>query len=59
MINKGLLGKLACTKCKGYLQLKEKRLICLKCRKYYLIKEGIPIMLIEEARDLKEDFDGN
>jgi len=27
-------------------------LICLSCRKAYPVKDGIPIMLIEEARDL-------
>ncbi|GFP40360.1 Trm112 family protein [Candidatus Hakubella thermalkaliphila] len=41
------------------LGLKEERLICLNCRKYYLIKDGIPIMLIDEARDLEGDFGGN
>lgn len=59
MIDKELLDILACPKCKGELKLKEERLICLNCRKYYLIKDGIPIMLIDEAMDLEEDFEGN
>ena len=59
MIDKELLDILACPKCKGDLKLKEGGLICLSCRKYYLIKDGIPIMLIDEARDLEEDFEGN
>ncbi|GFP37965.1 uncharacterized protein HKBW3S44_01645, partial [Candidatus Hakubella thermalkaliphila] len=56
---KELLDILACPKCKGDLKLKEERLICLNCRQYYLIKDGIPIMLIDEAKDLEEDFEGN
>jgi hypothetical protein len=59
MIEKELLDILVCPKCKGDLKLKEERLICLNCRKYYLIKEGIPVMFIDKAWDLEEDFDGN
>jgi uncharacterized protein YbaR (Trm112 family) len=59
MIDKELLDILACPKCKGDLKLREEQLVCLNCRKYYLIKDGIPIMLIDEARDLEEDFEGN
>jgi len=52
MLNKELLEILACPICKGELILKDDKLICLKCKKYYPIKDGIPIMLIEEAKDL-------
>lgn len=52
MLNKELLEILACPICKGELILKGDKLICLKCKKYYPIKDGIPIMLIEEAKDL-------
>jgi len=52
MIDKELLEILACPICKGELILKGDKLICLKCKKYYPIKDGIPIMLIEEAKDL-------
>jgi len=52
MIDKELLKILACPVCKGELILKADKLICLKCKKYYPIKDGIPIMLIEEAKDL-------
>ena len=52
MINKQLLAILACPKCKGDLEYREKDnlLICHHCRLKYLIsKEGIPNMIIEEA----------
>ncbi|NOZ63890.1 MAG: Trm112 family protein [Caldiserica bacterium] len=46
-----LLEILACPKCKGGVKWKEDKIICLQCKKYYPIKEGIPVMLIEEAKD--------
>ncbi len=53
-INKELLEILACPKCKGELRLDEAEagLICEKCRLLYEIKDGIPIMLVEEAKPL-------
>ncbi|HOG17075.1 MAG TPA: Trm112 family protein [Syntrophales bacterium] len=53
-INRELLEILACPKCKGALRLDEAEtgLICEKCRLLYEIKDGIPIMLIEEAKPL-------
>jgi hypothetical protein len=55
-ISKELLEILACPKCKGDLRLtaQEDGLICDKCRLLYEIKDDIPIMLIEEAKPLKE-----
>jgi len=55
-ISKELLEILACPKCKGDIILDEKknRLICKNCKVYYEIKDGIPIMLIEEAKPLEE-----
>jgi len=51
MLNKQLLEILACPKCKGDLEYREKEnvLLCQKCRLKYLIKDDIPNMLIEEA----------
>jgi len=53
-ISKELLDILACPKCKGDLHLndQENGLICDRCRLLYEIKDGIPIMLIEEAKPL-------
>ena len=54
MIDKELLEILACPICKSEIHLKDDKLICRKCRKYYPIRDGIPVMLIEEAKDLEE-----
>ncbi|PID72770.1 MAG: hypothetical protein CSA31_02030 [Desulfobulbus propionicus] len=56
MIKKELLDILACPKCKGPIQLDEEKagLICQSCQLLYEIKDGIPIMLIDEAKPLQE-----
>ncbi|NCO58990.1 MAG: hypothetical protein COZ70_04740 [Deltaproteobacteria bacterium CG_4_8_14_3_um_filter_51_11] len=53
-IKKELIDILACPKCKGDIVLNEKKdgLICHKCSLVYEIREGIPIMLIDEAKPL-------
>jgi uncharacterized protein YbaR (Trm112 family) len=53
-ISKELLEILVCPKCKGELSLNqsEEGLICEKCRLLYEIREDIPIMLIDEAKNL-------
>ena len=55
-ISKELLDILACPKCKGDIYINEKGdgLICEKCKLLYEIKDDIPIMLIDEARQLDE-----
>jgi uncharacterized protein YbaR (Trm112 family) len=55
-ISKELLEILACPKCKGDIRLNEKGdgLICETCRLVYEIKDDIPIMLIDEAKPLKQ-----
>ena len=55
MIDKELLDILACPICKSEIHLKADRLICQKCRKYYPIRDGIPVMLVDEAKDLEEN----
>jgi len=58
-LDKRLLEILVCPKCKGELEYKccqgEEDLICHKCRLVYPVKEGIPVMLIEEAKKLGEN----
>jgi uncharacterized protein YbaR (Trm112 family) len=51
MLEKDLLDILACPKCKGDLEYKQKeeQLVCHKCRLIYHIKDDIPVMLIDEA----------
>ena len=53
-ISKELLEILVCPKCKGELRLNQAQdgLICEKCRLLYEIREDIPIMLIDEAKQL-------
>jgi uncharacterized protein YbaR (Trm112 family) len=45
---------LACPRCKGGLEFHEERgeIHCLSCRLAYRIDDGIPVMLVEEARPL-------
>jgi uncharacterized protein YbaR (Trm112 family) len=56
MIKKELLNILVCPKCKGSVQLNEKKdgLVCEACKLVYEIRDDIPIMLIDEAKPLKE-----
>ncbi|MGB9712519.1 MAG: Trm112 family protein [Dissulfurimicrobium sp.] len=53
-LNHQLLELLACPKCKGDIRLSDdkKGLICDRCRLIYEIRDGIPVMLIDEARPL-------
>jgi uncharacterized protein YbaR (Trm112 family) len=54
-IDKKLLEILACPKCKGEIRLNETEdgLICEACKLLYEIKDGIPIMLVDEAKPLE------
>lgn len=53
-MDKKLLDILACPICKGPLVYKKQdnELICKGDRLAYLIKDGIPVMLVDEAREL-------
>ena len=53
-VDKELLDILACPKCKGKLVLENDQsgLICNACMLKYRIEDEIPVMLIDEARDL-------
>ena len=54
MIDKTLLTILVCPQCKGELLLQRQPdvLICEKDRLAFPIREGIPVMLIDEARKI-------
>ena len=54
-ISRELLDILVCPKCKGELSLTEKGdgLNCGRCILMYPIKDGIPVMLIDEAKPEK------
>ncbi len=50
-----LLEILVCPKCKGDLEYREQpeeTLVCQACRLVYAVDDGIPIMLIDEAKPL-------
>ena len=53
-LSKDLIDFLVCPKCKGPVHLDDKQsgLVCDQCRLLYEIREGIPIMLIDEAKPL-------
>ncbi|MDQ7038781.1 MAG: Trm112 family protein [Aquificota bacterium] len=57
MIDEELLKILACPVCKGDLEYREDRdvLICKNCRVYYEIKDGIPVLLPDSGRPLREE----
>jgi len=54
-ISEELLKILACPKCKNPVKLNETEdgLICEHCKLLYEIRDGIPIMLIDEARPIE------
>jgi len=50
-----LLEILVCPKCKGELEYRtapSEELVCNQCKLIYSVEEGIPIMLIDEAKPL-------
>ena len=49
-----LLESLVCPKCRGELEhrAKDATLVCHHCRLSYPIRDGIPILLIDEAKSL-------
>ena len=55
-LDEKLLEILACPKCKGELEYKagdgDEELICRACELRYEVDDGIPIMLIDEAKPL-------
>ena len=55
MLDKNLLDILVCPKCQGDLLYKqtEQQLVCEQCKLAYPIKDSIPVLLVEDAVDLK------
>jgi len=55
-LSKELLDIIACPKCKGkiYLNEKEDGLICENCRLLFEVRDGIPVMLIDEAKKIQD-----
>lgn len=55
MVDEKLLEILVCPKCKGPLtpRADPPELVCPTCRLRYEVRDGIPILLIDEARPLE------
>lgn len=55
MIKQELLDVLACPKCKQPVRESkdEKYIVCDACKLLYEIREGIPVMLIDEAKQVE------
>ena len=51
-VPQALLEILVCPKCRGDLEYRERdhELVCHVCQLRYEVREGIPIMLIDEAK---------
>ena len=58
-IDPELLGILVCPKCESELEVRrapngdEQSLDCAACRLSYPVEDGIPVMLVEEARPIQ------
>ena len=55
MIDKALLIMLVCPECKTPLKQVGEELICEKSKLAYPIQDGIPVLLVEEARKIKSE----
>ncbi len=56
MIDKELLNILVCPVCKGTLELNETnaQLVCAQCKVGYPIEDGIPNLLPDSGKPIKE-----
>jgi len=56
MIKQQLLDVLACPKCKGDIRVstKEDYIVCDSCKLLYEIREDIPVMLVDEAKQVED-----
>jgi len=54
-LSEELLNILACPKCKGDIYINDTNdgLICDNCKLLYEIRDDIPIMLIDEAKNIE------
>ncbi len=55
-LDQKLLEILACPKCKGDLDLNQDKagLLCPACKLIFPVREGIPVMLVEEAKSVTD-----
>jgi len=50
MVDKELLEILACPVCKADVKEVEGKIVCQECGRKYPIRDGIPVMLVDEAK---------
>ena len=55
MIDKALLKMLVCPESKAPLKQVWEELVCEKSQLAYPIQDGIPVLLVEEARKIKPE----
>ena len=57
VLDKELIEILACPVCKGELIYREDKevLVCSNCKVYYEVREGIPVLLPDSGKPLKEE----
>ena len=53
-VDKELLEILACPSCRGDVELRQEGdaewIVCLNCGLRYPVRDGLPVMLVEEAK---------
>jgi len=54
LIDRELLEILACPVCKTGVEEKGEFLVCTECGRMYPVRDGIPIMLVDEAKQSEE-----
>lgn len=54
MLNPDLLAILCCPKCRGALSTSDVSLVCASCRLVYTVDDGIPNLLLDEAKPLSD-----
>jgi hypothetical protein len=50
-----VLAQLACPACHGDLRLEGSRLDCVACGRGYPIVDGIPVLIVERAEQVREE----
>lgn len=52
-LNDELMAILACPACKGTLEKDGEHLVCQACHVRYPVRDGIPLLLVEEAENIR------
>ncbi len=50
MLNKELMAILACPACRKAVKEQGREVVCRGCGRRYPVRDGIPVMLVDEAR---------